>query len=264
MRLARFEVKDGQILHGVIEDDSVVVVEGDILGEWKKTRQTFPLSEVKLLAPIVPTNMLCLGLNYKAHAEEGDANLPAAPALFIKATSCVNHPGDPIVIPKMAPQEVDYEAELAVIINKSARHVSQEDALDYVLGYTCANDVSARDCQRNDVQWARAKSFETFGPLGPWIETELEPNNCDICCRVNGETLQNSHTSMMIFNVPYLISYLSQCMTLLPGTVILTGTPEGCGFARKPPVWLKSGDEVEVEIKGIGILQNTVVSDADS
>jgi 2-keto-4-pentenoate hydratase/2-oxohepta-3-ene-1,7-dioic acid hydratase in catechol pathway len=159
----------------------------------------------------------------------------------------------------MAPDEVDYEAELVIVIGRTARDVPEEHALDHVLGYTCGNDVSARDCQlRLDVQWARGKSFDTFCPIGPWIETEMDPDDAPICSRVNGRTMQSSSTSDMIFSCRRLVSYLSQCMTLLPGTVILTGTPEGVGFARRPPVFLRPGDVVEVEVGPIGVLRNTV------
>ncbi len=169
-------------------------------------------------------------------------------------------PGAAIVIPRVAPGEIDYEAELAVVIGKAARTVKAKDALGYVLGYTCANDVSARDCQRDDGQWCRAKSFDTFAPLGPWIETELDARDLAIRCRVNGQTLQDARTSLLVFDVPYLIEYLSAGMTLLPGTVISTGTPAGVGFARTPPIWLHAGDTVEVEIEKIGILKNPVVA----
>ena len=170
-------------------------------------------------------------------------------------------PGEAIVVPKAAPTQVDYEAELAVVIGKPARHVPVERALEYVLGYTCANDVSARDCQNGDGQWARGKSFDTFGPLGPWIETDLDPTNVRVQGRLNGKVMQEANTSLMIFSVAYLINYLSRCMTLLPGTVLLTGTPAGVGFARKPPVWLKGGDVYEVDIEGIGVLRNPVVEE---
>jgi 2-keto-4-pentenoate hydratase/2-oxohepta-3-ene-1,7-dioic acid hydratase in catechol pathway len=172
-------------------------------------------------------------------------------------------PDDPILLPVAAPDQVDYEAELAVVIGKSARHVREEDALDCVLGYTCANDVTARDCQAREGQWARAKSFETFGPLGPWIETELDPANLRVTGRLNGKTMQDADTSLLLFGVRRLISYLSMGMTLLPGTVLLTGTPAGCGFARKPPVWMKPGDVYEVEIAGIGVLRNPVVRESE-
>ena len=173
-------------------------------------------------------------------------------------------PAAPIVIPKVAPAEVDYEAELAVVIGRPARHVSQDEALDHVLGYTCANDVTARDCQRNEGQWARAKSFETFAPLGPWIETDFDPSDKQITGRLNGKVMQACSTSLMVFDVAYLISYLSKSMTLLEGTVIFTGTPAGVGFARKPPVFLKPGDVYEVEIAGIGVLRNPVVTEGDN
>jgi len=261
MRIARFKTKDGAVHYGVIRDDSIFLIKGDILGDGKETSRKVPLRDVKLLAPIVPPNILALGVNYKAHAEEGGSSAPKAPALFIKATSALNDPGGPILLPKLAPTQIDYEAELAVIIKKAARHVARDQALDVVLGYTCANDVSARDCQRNDLQWARAKSFETFAPLGPWIETDLDPTNRNICSRLNGKIMQQSNTSLMIFDVAYVIHYLSQCMTLLPGTVIITGTPAGCGFAQNPPVWLKPGDVIEVEIDGIGVLSNPVVAE---
>jgi len=258
MRLARFRTADGQVLQGIVRDDRVQVLEGDILGAWKKTRRRLPLRSVKLLAPLAPVNILCFGRNYRDHAEEGGDSVPQQPLLFIKATSCVIGPDEPITLPAVAPDQVDYEAELAVVIGKAARHVSEADALDCVLGYTCANDVTARDCQAREGQWARAKSFETFGPLGPWIETELDPGDVRVTGRLNGKTLQDANTSLLIFSVRYLISYLSRGMTLLPGTVLLTGTPAGCGFARKPPVWLKPGDAYGVEIAGIGVLRNPV------
>jgi len=166
-----------------------------------------------------------------------------------------------VVMPAIAPSAVDYEAELAVVIGKPARKVSEKDALKYVLGYTCGNDISARDCQTTDGQWARGKSFDTFGPLGPWLETDLDPTNLAIQLRLNGNVMQAANTNLMIFPVAYLIHYLSQGMTLTPGTVIFTGTPAGIGFARNPKVCLKAGDVMEVDIQGIGVLRNTVVND---
>jgi len=253
--------KDDSISYGVIENDTIAVIEGDILGQWQKTDSKVALEEVKLLAPIMPPNLLAIGWNYKEHADESNRDLPKQPRLFIKATSAVIDPEESIVLPKMAPDNVDFEAELAVIIGKPARGVSEKEALDYVFGYTCGNDVSARNVQFGDKQWARGKSFETFAPLGPWIETELDPAGCNVRCRVNGRVMQDGNTSLMIFDVPYLISYLSQGMTLLPGTVIMSGTPSGVGFARKPPVWLKPGDVVEVEVENIGILRNPVIEE---
>jgi len=262
MRIARCITKDNKVRQGVVEGGSMAVVEGDIYGNWSRTKETLSLDEVTLLAPVVPPNIIAVGLNYREHAREGGADAPSAPVIFLKATSSIAHPGGSIILPRMAPNEVDYEAELVVIIGKTAKNVSEDEAHKYILGYTCGNDVSARDCQlKLDQQWARGKSFDTFAPLGPWIETELDAGNCDIRLRLNGQIMQKSNTSFMIFNVPYLVSYLSRCMTLLPGTAIMTGTPAGVGFARKPPVFLKSGDEVEVEVKGVGVLKNNVVNE---
>ena len=258
MRMARFRDKTGKVKFGIVEGDHIRVATGDPLKGLKPTNTTVPQSGVRLLAPIQPVNILALGQNYKAHVEEGGDKLPKAPILFMKATTSLIGPDEPIIIPKMAPTEVDYEAELALIIGKTARHVKESEALEYVLGYTCANDVSARDCQRADGQWIRAKSFETFCPLGPWIETDLNPLDCRVRCRISGKTLQDARTSLMIFNIPFVISYLSAGMTLLPGTVLLTGTPAGVGFAQKPPRMLKPGDVVEVEVDGIGTLRNPV------
>jgi 2-keto-4-pentenoate hydratase/2-oxohepta-3-ene-1,7-dioic acid hydratase in catechol pathway len=209
-----------------------------------------------------PWDEIALGLNYRRHAAESQMKVPDHPQMFLKATSSVVGEGDAIVLPKMAPSEVDYEAELCLVIGKTARNVSEEEALDYVFGYTCGNDVSARDCQlRLDSQWARGKSFDTFCPLGPWIETDLDPDDAAIGSRLNGQVMQQSSTADMIFNCRHLVSFLSRVMTLRPGTVIMTGTPEGVGFARKPPVFLRPGDTIEVEVAGIGVLSNTVAAE---
>jgi 2-keto-4-pentenoate hydratase/2-oxohepta-3-ene-1,7-dioic acid hydratase in catechol pathway len=261
-KIARFRGRDGAVQYGVLENDTLRVIEGDLFGAWRTTDMTVPLAQVKLLAPVDPPNIIAIGLNYRAHATESGAPFPERPVIFLKATTAVCGPDDAIVLPKMAPNEVDYECELGIIIGKTARHVPVETALDYVLGYTCAHDVSARDCQlRLDVQWARGKSFDTFAPIGPWIETELDPDNAPLRTRLNGVVMQESTTADLIFSCPQLISYLSECMTLLPGTVIMTGTPSGVGMARKPPVYLKPGDVVEIEVDGIGTLRNTVVAE---
>ena len=259
MRIARIRTAAGTTMHAVLEGGTAQPVTGDIFGSWKKDGRPVPLAGVKLLAPLIPVNLLCFGKNYKAHAAEGGEAPPLEPLLFIKASSCVTDPESPIVLPSVAPAQVDYESELAVVIGKAARNVARKDALKYVFGYTCANDVSARDVQGKDGQWSRAKSFDTFGPLGPWIETELDPSNLRIQGRLNGKTMQDQSTADLIFDVAFLISYLSQGMTLLPGTVLSTGTPAGCAFAHKPPAWLKPGDVFEVEIAGIGVLRNPVV-----
>ena len=188
--------------------------------------------------------------------------MPDHPLLFIKATTSVIGPGEPIVLPRIAPSEVDYEAELCAVIGRCARHVSEDEALDYVLGYTCGNDVSARDCQlRLDGQWARGKSFDTFCPLGPWIETEIDPGNAPIRSRLNGKVMQESNTAQMLFSCARLISFLSSAMTLVPGTVIMSGTPSGVGFARDPQVFLKPGDTIRVEVDGLGVLENPVIAE---
>jgi len=258
MKIVRFSDKTGKAQYGIVEGDNIAVAEGNPIAGLKRTGVSVPRAGAKLLAPIEPVNVLCIGQNYKAHVEEGGANLPKAPILFMKTTTSVIGPNEPVLIPKIAPTEIDYEAELALVIGKTARHVSESEALDYVLGYTCAHDVSARDCQRNDGQWVRAKSFETFCPVGPWLETELDPADVRVQGRLNGQTMQDASTALMIFSIPFLISYLSRGMTLLPGTLLLTGTPSGVGFARKPPVFLKAGDVFEVEVEGVGVLKNPI------
>jgi 2-keto-4-pentenoate hydratase/2-oxohepta-3-ene-1,7-dioic acid hydratase in catechol pathway len=224
--------------------------------------------EGKLLAPVEPRAILCIGLNYRKHAEETKAPLPKFPVLFMKSPGAVQNPGDPIVLPrKLRSDSVDYECELAVVIEKAAKNVSKENALEYVLGYTCANDVSARDWQKEGGggQWCRGKTFDTFCPLGPVIVTPDElpnPQALRISTKVNGEALQDWTTSDMIFDIPTLIEFLSASTTLLPGTVIITGTPHGVGMARTPQRWLQPGDVAEVEIEGIGVLRNPVTEEA--
>jgi 2-keto-4-pentenoate hydratase/2-oxohepta-3-ene-1,7-dioic acid hydratase in catechol pathway len=218
----------------------------------------------KILAPVAPTQILCIGLNYQNHAAESGAKVPARPVLFMKGINALQNPGDQIEIPAhLASHEVDYECELAVVIGKKCKNVSRAKALDYVLGYTCANDVSARDWQVKwgGGQWCRGKTFDTFCPLGPCLVTPDEipdPNNLAIRTILNGNTVQDWNTSDMIFDVPAIIEFLSGSTTLLPGTVILTGTPHGVGMAKNPPVWLQHGDSVTIEIEGIGTLANPV------
>jgi 2-keto-4-pentenoate hydratase/2-oxohepta-3-ene-1,7-dioic acid hydratase in catechol pathway len=260
MRIARIRTAAGAVMHAILEGNTAQPVTGDIFGSWQRTGRPLPISDVKLLAPLIPVNLLCFGRNYRAHAAEGGDAPPSEPLLFIKSSSCVNDPDSPIVLPAVAPAQVDFEAELAVVIGKSARNVDRAEALKYVFGYTCANDVSARDVQKRDGQWSRAKSFDTFGPLGPWIETDLDPSCLHIQGRLNGKTMQDASSADLIFDVAFLISYLSRGMTLLPGSVLSTGTPAGCGFARTPPVWLKAGDLFEVEIERIGVLCNPVAA----
>lgn len=264
MRIIRFEDKSGRVGYGEVTGrdlNSARRLEGDPLTGLRATSDVVTVG--RLLAPVDPPNVLCIGLNYRRHADESQAPYPERPILFLKPTTTLVGPDAPIVLP-LASDEVDYECELAVVIGKAARDVAEADALHYVLGYTCANDVSARDWQlRLDRQWARGKGFDTFCPLGPVLVTKDEvadPNALAIGMRVGGELLQSSNTSDMIFSVPFLVSYLSQGMTLAPGTVILTGTPEGVGMARTPPRFLRPGDVCEVEIDQIGTLRNPVVA----
>jgi 2,4-didehydro-3-deoxy-L-rhamnonate hydrolase len=217
-------------------------------------------SAVRVGLPLIPRNIICVGLNYKDHALEGGRELPSQPMLFAKWASCLIGSGEPIVLPPDT-QEVDYEAELAVVIGRQCKSVSTEDALDFVMGYTCMNDVSARDFQRADKQFTRAKSQDTFGPLGPYLVTPDEiddPQALSIRCILNGQVMQDASTSKMIFSVRELIAFISRGITLMPGDVIATGTPNGVGFARKPPVFLRAGDEISVEINNVGTLTNRV------
>jgi 2-keto-4-pentenoate hydratase/2-oxohepta-3-ene-1,7-dioic acid hydratase in catechol pathway len=244
-------------------DGSALRIEGDIYGTHKVTSEKAQIK--KLLSPIAPTQILCIGLNYRQHAAETNAKVPERPILFVKGINTAQNPNDPILIPThLASHEVDYECELAVVIGKAAKNVSRANALDYVLGYTCCNDVSARDHQikLGGGQWCRGKFFDTFAPLGPRLITRDEipnPNSLRISTLLNGTRVQDSNTSDMIFDIPALIEYLSGSTTLVPGTVILTGTPQGVGMAHKPePRWLRPGDTVSIEIESIGTLTNPV------
>lgn len=262
MRIIRFQ-SAGQIHLGQsIDDHFAFEIEGDLVGSHQVT--TRKLKVDKLLAPIIPTDILCIGLNYREHAAESGSQVPENPMLFIKAGNTLQNPFDPILIPRRSSQ-IDYECELAVIIGKTAKYVSRANALNYVLGYTAANDVSSRDWQREKSlgggQFARGKSFDTFCPLGPCLVTKDEipdPNALRLKTILNGQVMQDHTTGDMIFDVPALIESLSSTMTLRAGSVILTGTPQGVGFARTPPVWMKDGDTCVVEIEKIGRLENPV------
>lgn len=262
MRIARFKTRDGDIRYGSWEENGRIrLIAGDVLDIWAVTDHYIDREEVaQILAPVSPPNIFALGLNFRAHAAEGGVPEPDHPIIFIKATTTVVPTDHPILLPESAPNEVDFEAELALIIARKASRVNIEEAIEYVLGYTAANDVSARDCQmKYDRQWARGKSFDTFCPLGPFICIGEDPDSAAVRSRLNGETMQDGHTSDLIFNCRSLVSYLSHQFTLLPGTVILTGTPSGVGVHRTPPVFLKDGDLIEVEVEGVGILSNPVV-----
>jgi 2-keto-4-pentenoate hydratase/2-oxohepta-3-ene-1,7-dioic acid hydratase in catechol pathway len=265
MKLLRHLTPSGPAYAALQPDGSARAITGDIFGDFKVTDEVIALS--KPLAPLQPTNLLCIGLNYKKHAAESNSPTPTYPVLFIKNTASVQNPGDAIEIPvKLPSTKVDYECELAIVIGKRCKNVSKAEALDYVLGYTCANDVSARDWQRDGGggQWCQGKSFDTFCPLGPVLVTKDEipnPNKLSIKTILNRAVMQDWNTDDMIFDVPTIIEFLSASKTLLPGTVILTGTPHGVGFARNPPVWLKAGDTVSIEIEKIGTLTNPVINE---
>ena len=267
MRIVRFRDEQGQVRLGRAVlgggDRQAELLAGDLFSGPQPTGQTVAID--RLLAPLAPANIYCIGLNYREHAKESGAPLPDNPVIFMKPTTAATHPGAPIHIPAACDPagEVDYECELAVVIGRTARDVAQADALGHVLGYTAANDVSARRWQRTGGggQWIRGKSFDSFCPLGPALVTADEipdPQSLRIKTTLNGQVMQDSSTGDMIFTVAQLIAFLSRDTTLLPGTVILTGTPPGVGFARKPPVWLKAGDEVVVEVEMIGALRNPV------
>jgi 2-keto-4-pentenoate hydratase/2-oxohepta-3-ene-1,7-dioic acid hydratase in catechol pathway len=253
MRLVRFMIHD-QIRYGILEGDRIRETLRPHVEGITPMQTVWPLAEVRLLAPVRPSKMLCIGLNYRDHASEMGHKLPDEPVLFMKPTSALAGPGQPILYPKMAGR-VDHEAELAVVIGCRARNVPPEEAGRCILGYTCFNDVTARDLQAKNGQWTRAKGFDTFGVVGPWIETDPgDPGRLAVTCRVNGEVRQKSNTDQLIFNCQFLVSWASRVMTLEPGDLIATGTPSGIS-AMKP------GDVVEVEIEGLGILSNPVVAE---
>jgi 2-keto-4-pentenoate hydratase/2-oxohepta-3-ene-1,7-dioic acid hydratase in catechol pathway len=263
MKIIRYQDRSGNIRHAALQTDGTALqLTGDI---WNSPQVTGQKADVaRLLSPIVPSSIICIGLNYRRHALETGAKLPEQPVVFFKGINTLLNPGGAIQIPRHLPSdEVDYECELAVVIGKPCKNVSRLKALDYVLGYTCSNDVSARDWQikRGGGQWSRGKSFDTFSPLGPCLVTCDEisnPNSLRISTVLNGQLMQDWNTHDMIFDVPALIEFLSGSTTLLPGTVILTGTPHGVGMAQKPPRWLRPGDSVTVEIEKIGQLTNPV------
>ncbi len=266
MKIIRYQTSSGGSEYGCQHaDGSATRLAGGLFGKHEDTGVAADVH--KLLAPLVPTDIICIGLNYRRHAEEGKQAIPEQPVVFMKTSSAIQNPGDPIVLPrKLRSDAVDYECELAVVIGRACQNVSRADALQYVLGYTCANDVSARDWQMKwgGGQWCRGKTFATFCPLGPCLVTADEipnPNDLSIRTILNGQTMQDWRTDDMIFDVPTLIEFLSGSTLLNRGTVILTGTPHGVGGARTPPVFLQPGDEVTIEIDGIGQLTNPVIEE---
>lgn len=249
-KFARYEAQ-GRIAYGVVEGDSVRRITASPFKKFRVTDRVFALSEVRLLAPCIPTKILAIGRNYVSHLRGRDE--PQKPEVFYKVPSSVIGTGEAIVIPKGA-NKMEEEAELVAVIGKRCRKVSKEEALDYVLGYSCGNDVSAREWQRGDLQWWRGKSSDTFAPFGPFIVTGLDPSKLDLRCRINGKEVQGTGTSALFFDVPTLVSFISQVVTMEPGDLIYTGTP-GTPGAINP------GDVVDIEISGIGVLRNAVVAE---
>jgi 2-keto-4-pentenoate hydratase/2-oxohepta-3-ene-1,7-dioic acid hydratase in catechol pathway len=252
MKIVRYQ-DESKINWGVIEGDSVREMEGDPFGHFHLTSKMKRIGEVRLLAPCLPSKIVALGLNYRDHAEEMKLTLPREPLLFIKPSTSVIGPGEAIIYPKMS-KRMDYEAELAVVIGKAAKKVPEERAADYILGYTCLNDVTARDLQPQNGQWTTAKGFDTFAPIGPWIVTDIDPHHLDVSSYLNGERRQYSNTNNLVFGPRQLVSFISRIMTLLPGDVIATGTPSGIGP-------MAVGDQIDVVIEGIGTLSNGVAAE---
>jgi 2-keto-4-pentenoate hydratase/2-oxohepta-3-ene-1,7-dioic acid hydratase in catechol pathway len=254
MKIVRIKSGD-DIVYGVADAEGVLVYNGTPFVAWEPTEIVVPWPSVTLLSPVIPTKVMCVGRNYEDHAAEVAAEVPEEPMIFMKPATSVVGPNANVVHPKIS-KEVHHEAELAVVISRPARNIKAEDASQYIFGYTAANDVTARDLQRKDGQWTRGKGFDTFCPLGPAIETELDPlERLAVICTVNGEVRQAGFTSDMVFGVAEIIEYIAAFTTLLPGDVILTGTPSGVGK-------VEPGDVMEVEVDGIGKLSNPVVSPA--
>ena len=251
MRIARVSYGGG-ISFGVVEGDEVAEIDGPPVGEIRFTGKRAPLADCRLLAPIIPSKIVAIGLNYRDHAEEMGQTLPEEPLMFMKPGTAVIGPGDAIRKPPEC-ERLDYEGELAVVVGGLVRNADRAAAVEAILGYTVGNDVTARDLQIKDGQWTRGKGFDTFCPLGPWIDTDIDAAEIDLEVRLNGEAKQRSNTRNLIFDPPALVSYVSNVMTLLPGDVIMTGTPAGVGP-------MEPGDAVEVELSGIGILTNPIVS----
>lgn len=249
MIFCRFNI-EGEQKYGIVESHQVQEISPNPFGKFEEVGDSVPLNEIQLLAPVMPSKIVAVGLNYKKHAEEMKENIPENPIIFLKPASSVLNPQETIQYPKMAAR-VDYEAELAVIIKQRAKDVEPNDTGKYILGYTCFNDVTARDLQKKDGQWSRAKGFDTFSPIGPWIVNDLDVQDLQIESYLNGELKQSSRTSDMIFNVAQLVSFISKVMTLEPGDVIATGTPSGIGP-------MKQGDQIDVRIEGVGVLRNIV------
>jgi 2-keto-4-pentenoate hydratase/2-oxohepta-3-ene-1,7-dioic acid hydratase in catechol pathway len=250
MRIVRYQTKNEAPAYGWIFENKVGGIEGNIFGEYRRLEAEIPLDSVKLLAPSQPSKIVCIGRNYSEHAKELGNDVPKVPLIFMKPPSSIINPGDTIVLPPQS-QQVEHEAELVAVIGKRGKNIPPEQAKDYILGYTIGNDITARDLQKTDGQWTRAKGFDTFCSFGPWIDTEFDITDALISCKVSGQPRQMASTRDMVFNVGKLVAFISSVMTLEPGDLVFTGTPAGVGP-------LHDGDVVEVDIDGLGVLNNPV------
>jgi len=254
MRFVRYQTGKQSPRNGWLHKDKIGDVEGDLYGEFRRSEAQIPLADVRLLPPAQPGKIICIGRNYVEHAREHNVEVPEVPILFLKPPSAVIASGDTIILPRLSMQ-VEHEGELVVVIGKRGRYITADEARAHILGYTIGNDVTARDLQRVDNQWIRSKGFDTFCPFGPWIDTEFDPSDAILTCRVNGQMRQMASTRDLVFPVNILIAYISSVMTLEPGDLIFTGTPAGVGP-------LTAGDVVEVEIEGLGSLSNPVEAES--
>jgi 2-keto-4-pentenoate hydratase/2-oxohepta-3-ene-1,7-dioic acid hydratase in catechol pathway len=254
MRIIRYQVKNESAKYGWMLEDKVGEIEGNIFGAYKRKEAQTPLTEVRLLPPSQPTKIVCVGRNYVDHAKELGNDVPKIPLIFMKPPSSIIADGETVILPPQSKQ-VEHEAELVIVIGKRGKNVIAENAGEYIFGYTVGNDVTARDLQRSDELWTRAKGFDTFCSFGPWIDTEFDPSDAVVTCRVNGQMRQMASTRDMVFNIGVLIAYVSSIMTLEPGDLLFTGTPAGVGE-------LKDGDEVVVEIEGLAKLSNPVKAES--
>lgn len=250
MRIIRYQIKNEAPKYGWILEDKVGEIEGNLFGSYKRKEAQTPITEIRLLAPSQPTKIVCVGRNYIDHAKELGNEVPKIPLIFMKPPSSIIADGEPIILPPQSKQ-VEHEAELVVVIGKRGKNITAEEASEYIFGYTVGNDITARDLQKIDELWTRAKGFDTFCSFGPWIDTEFDPSDAVVTCRVNGQMRQMASTRDMVFNVGVLIAYVSSIMTLEPGDLLFTGTPAGVGI-------LEDGDVVDVEIEGLAKLSNPV------
>jgi len=254
MRIVRYQTGEDAPRFGWLLDDKIGRIDGDLFGRYRRREASLPLSEVRLLVPVLPSKIICVGRNYVEHARELGNEVPKVPMIFMKPPSSIIANGETILLPPQSAQ-VEHEGELVIVMGKRSRSVTAEEARKYILGYTVGNDVTARDLQRSDGQWTRAKGFDTFCPFGPWVDTDFDPSDAVVTCRVNGQMRQMASTRDMVFSVGTLVAFVSSVMTLLPGDLIFTGTPSGVGE-------LHHGDRVEVEIDGLGSISNPVRAEA--